>query len=213
MSAGIGFGINVLAGQLPEFLRRYPDIDVLLDLTSKAADLVSDRVDVAIRMGPLPDSSLVAVRLGEMKRVLCAAPTYLLQRGTPQGVAELATHDVIEMPQLDGRPRVWGFTRDGQTAKVCVQPRVCVNDALTINRLVIDGTGIGIMSCYLCAPEIAAGRLVQLLPDWTAPSVGVAMVFPSKRELAPIVRAFVEFMKDANPPGLHWQNNALHVAT
>ncbi len=78
-----------------------------------------------------------------------------------------------------------------------------MNDALTINRLVLDGAGIGIISCYLCAPEIAVGRLVHLLPEWTAPPVGVSMVFPSKRELAPVVRVFVEFMKDANLPGLH----------
>lgn len=211
VSAGIGFGINVLAEQLPEFLRRYPDIDVLLDLTSKAADLINDRVDVAIRLGPLPDSSLVAVRLGEMKQVLFAAPAYLERRGVPQTVAELAAYDAIKMPQLDGRPRLWSFTRDGRTAEICVQPRVCVNDALTISRLITNGAGIGIISCYLCAPEIAMGRLVHLLPEWTAPPVSVSMVFPSKRELAPVVRAFVEFMKDANPPGLHWQNNALHI--
>jgi DNA-binding transcriptional LysR family regulator len=149
VSAGIGFGINVLAEQLPEFLRRYPDVDVLLDLTSKAADLINDRIDVAIRLGPLPNSSLVAVKLGDMTRVLCAAPAYLERRGTSQTVAELAAHDVIEMPQPDGRPRVWSFTKDGQTSKISVEPRVCANDALTINRLVINGAGVGIISCYL----------------------------------------------------------------
>jgi DNA-binding transcriptional LysR family regulator len=209
VSAGIGFAINVLADQLPEFARRHPEVDILLDVTSRNADLVNDPVDVAIRLGPLPDSSLVSVRLGEMRRVLCGAPDYLNRRGMPQTVADLAGHDIIEMPGSDGRPRAWSFTSDERTEEVCVSPRIGVNDALTINRLIISGAGVGIISCYLCAPEIAAGRLVHLLPAWAAPSVGVAIVFPSKRELAPAVRAFVEFMKDANPPGFHWLNNSL----
>jgi len=208
VSAGIGFCVNVLAEQLPDFVRRYPEVDIMLDLTSRMADLVNDRVDIAIRLGPLPDSSLVSVQLGEMKRVLCAAPAYLDRRGTPRTIEELSEHDVIEMPAADGRPRVWSFARNGRTVEVTVAPRVCVNDALTINRLIINGTGIGIMSNYLSAPEIAAGRLVQLLSDWAAPPVGCALVFLSKRELAPAVRAFVDYMKEVNPPGRHWLDNA-----
>ncbi len=77
ISAGIGFGINVLGEQLPEFLKRYPEIDIALDLESRSADLVAESVDIAVRLGPLADSGLVAVRLGEMRRYMCAAPTYL----------------------------------------------------------------------------------------------------------------------------------------
>jgi LysR family transcriptional regulator, regulator for bpeEF and oprC len=207
VSAGIGFGINVLAEQLPLFLQRYPEVDVMLDLTSRTADLVADRVDVAIRFGPLPDSSMVAVRLGEMKRVLCAAPSYLERNAQPRQIEDLLLHDALEMPDSDGRARPWKLSRDGRTRELVVEPRLFVNDALTIHRLVLNGAGIGIISCYLCAPDIGAGRLVQLLPDWSSPPVPVTMVFPSRRELAPTVRAFVDYMRDANPPGLHWQNN------
>ena len=209
VSAGIGFGINVLAEQMPEFLRRHPHIDLALDLTSRSAELISDRIDVAVRLGPLPDSSMMTVRLGEMRRVLCASPAYLDRRGRPRTPDDLAAHDAIEMPGADGRSRSWSFVRGGETVDIEVEPRVSVNDALTIHRLIINGAGLGIVSCYLCAPEIDAGRLVHLLPDWTSPSVGVSLIFPSKRELAPAVRAFVDFMKEANPPGLHWQNNEL----
>ena len=211
LSVGIGFGINVLAEQLPAFLQRYPQVDVLLDLTSRLGELVSEHIDVAIRLGPLPDSSMVSVRLGEMRRVLCASPAYLERRGIPRTPEDLAAHDVIEMPGADGRSRTWSFVRDGKTTEVGVEPRASVNDALTINRLILNGAGLGIISCYLCAPEIHAGRLVHLLPEWTTPAVGVTLLFPSKRELAPAVRAFVDFIKEANPPGLHWQNNELTV--
>lgn len=145
MSVGIGFGINVIADQLPEFLRRYPDVDVLLDLTSRHAELVSDHVDVAIRLGPLEDSSMVAVRLGEMKRMLCASPTYLECNGEPRTLEDLMGHAIIEMPGADGRTRTWSFLRGDRTSDVVVEPRVSVNDALTINRLVLKGAGIGIL--------------------------------------------------------------------
>jgi LysR family transcriptional regulator, regulator for bpeEF and oprC len=209
ISAGIGFGINVLSEQLPAFLERYPRVDLLIDLTSHMSDLVAERVDVAIRFGTLSDSSMVAVRLGEMKRVLCASPAYLHVSGMPQNLDDLATLKSLDMPDADGRARIWRFERDGRTREVSVHARALVNDALTIHRMTVGGAGIAIISCYLCAPDLAEGRLVQLLPEWTAPPITVNMVFPSKRELAPVVRAFVDYMKEANPPGLHWQNNDL----
>jgi len=213
VSAGIGFGIHVLAEQLPAFLQRNPNVDILLDLTSRPVELVSERVDVAIRLGPLEDSSMVAVRLGEIKRVLCASPAYLERKGAPRTLDDLPGHDVIEMPGADGRARTWRFSREGRTREVVVEPRVSVNDALTIKRLVLNGAGIGIISCYLCAPEIKAGHLVHLMPEWTVPAVDVHVIFPSKRELAPPVRSFVDFMKETNSPGLQWQNNELPTRT
>jgi LysR family transcriptional regulator, regulator for bpeEF and oprC len=215
VSAGIGFGINVLSEQLPAFLSKYPRVDVLIDLTSRMSDLIADRVDVAIRFGSLTDSSMVAIRLGEMKRVLCAAPSYLEGKSLPNDLEDLAMLGALEMPDADGRARTWRLERDGLTRDVAVPARALVNDALTIHRMTVGGAGIAIISCYLCAPDIAAGRLIQLLPEWTVPPIAVHMVFPSKRELAPAVRAFVDYMKEVNPPGLHWQNNeipnALHV--
>ncbi len=209
ISAGIGFGINVLAEQLPEFLRRYPDIDIALDLESRAADLVAESVDIAIRLGPLIDSGLVAVRLGEMRRYMCAAPAYLERSGIPMAIEEIAQHDTIDMPGPDGRARSWMFSRGEETRKLEAKPRVCVAEALTIFRLILNGAGIGLISGYLCAPEIDAGRLVRLFPEWSPPPVEVSIVFPSRRELAPAVRAFVDYMKEVSVPGLLWTNDPL----
>lgn len=209
VSAGIGFGINVLADQLPAFLRQYPRVDIDLDLTSRIADLVADRVDVAIRFGDLSDSSMVAVRLGEMKRVLCASPTYLQGQTLPTSIDELPEYDIIEMPGIDRQPRRWSFSKGDLRREIVVPSRVSVNDALSIHRLVLNGAGIGVISCYLCAPDIEAGRLIQLLPDWASATVAVNIVFPSRRELTPSVRAFVDYLKASNPPGMHWQNNEI----
>jgi DNA-binding transcriptional LysR family regulator len=204
ISAGVGFGINVLAEQLPGFLRRYPEIGLALDLESRPADLIAEAVDVAVRLGPLPDSGLVAVKLGEMRRYLCAAPAYLERRGLPKSIEDVVRHDTIDMPGPNGRARPWIFSRGGETIKLDVVPRISVNEALTIYRLALNGAGLGILSGYLCAPEIAADRLIRLFPDWSPPPVEVNLVFPSRRELSPAVRAFVDYMKEVSTPGVLW---------
>ena len=209
VSAGMGFGVNVLAQQLPEFLQRYPQIEIGLDLESRPADLVADAVDVAVRLGPLPESGLVAVRLGQMRRYLCAAPAYVDRRGIPRSIESIAGHDVIAMPAPDGRARPWTFTRGSESIRVDIKPRVSINEALTIHRMVFNGAGLGLLTGYLCRPEIVAGRLVHLFPDWTPPPVEVSLVFPSRRELSPIVRAFVDYMKEVSGPGCLWRDDPL----
>jgi DNA-binding transcriptional LysR family regulator len=201
ISAGMGFGVNVLAEQLPQFLRRYPDITIALDLESRTADLVGEAIDVAVRLGPLRDSGLVAVKLGEMHRYLCAAPAYLQRRGTPKSFDELSHHDTIDMPSPEGRVRPWTFFRGEEMTRMEMTPRVSVNEALTIHRLVMNGAGLGILTGYICGPEIAAGRLVHLFPEWSIASIEVNLVFPSRRELAPAVRVFVDYMKEVNRSG------------
>ena len=209
VNSGIGFGLNVLGYELPTFLARYPHVDITLDLESRAPDLVSEAIDVAVRVGPLQDSSLIAVRLGAMRRYLCAGRSYVERRGTPTSIDALKDHDVIEMPGADGRPRPWVFTQDGKQSRVALHPRVTVNEALTVHRLVLSGAGVGIVSGYLCAPGLADGSLVHLLPDWRLPSVEISLVFPSRRELSPAVRALADFMKEISRPGELWQNDPL----
>ncbi len=209
ISAGIGFGINVLAEQIPVFLRRNPEVRVSLDLCARTADLVSDGIDIAVRMGPMPDSSLIAAHLGTLNRYLCAAPAYLDRRGTPATLQDLADHDVIEMPAANGRTRSWTFSRGKETVVVAIDPRTTVNDALSIHRMAVNGSGLAIISGYLCAPDVAAGRLVRLFPDWSPPAVDVNLVFPSIRELSPVVRAFVDHMREVSGPDQLWLTDPL----
>lgn len=207
ISSGVGFGVNVLAEQLPGFLLRHPEVDIILDLKSEFADLVSEGIDAAIRLGQMPDSSLVRVRLGSMQRYLCASPKYLKRRPAPRSVAAIAEHDAVEMPGSDGRPKSWTFVRGKESAKVEPRARICVNEALTIHRLVVKGVGLGIISGYVCAADIKSGRLVRILPEWSPPPVEVSVVFPTKKELSPNVRAFVDFMKEVTSPGVFWQRD------
>lgn len=209
ISAGMGFGVNVLAEQLPEFMRLYPDIEIALDLESRSADLIAEAVDVAVRLGPLSDSSLVAVKLGEMRRYLCAAPAYLERRGSPSSLADITGHETIDMPGPDGRARQWTFSCGEEILRIETKPRLSVNEALTIHRLVANGAGLGLLSGYICAPQIVQGQLVHLFPDWSPPAVEVSLVFPSRRELSPIVRAFVNYMKRVSGPGALWMKDPM----
>jgi DNA-binding transcriptional LysR family regulator len=195
VTTGVGFGVNVLAQELPEFLVRYPGVTVSLDLSTEKKDLVAD-ADVAIRLGPMPDSGLVSARLRTMTRHLCVSPAYLERRGKPESLEELVDHDIVEMPNAVGRPRIWTFTKDGETKSFELTPRICVNEALAVHRLVTNGAGVGIISGYICQPAFASGQLVPLFPGWSIPPVDVNIVFASKRELSPNVRAFVDFMKE-----------------
>lgn len=211
ISAGIGFGINVLGDLLPGFLDRYPDVQVTLNLSTRTADLVSEGVDCAIRLGPLPDSSLVATQLGVINRYLCASADYVARRGAPATPNDLPAHDTIEMPSPDGRGRPWVFHKEGGSASIQPHPRIFVDEALTIFRLVQNGAGLGVVSAYLCGPEIAAGRIVRLLPEWTCPPLPVSVVFPTRRELRPAVRAFADYLKETSLPGRGWRSDPVPV--
>lgn len=213
VTAGIGFGINVLSHLVPRFMALYPSVEVSVELTSRPVDLIAEGIDVAVRFGPMKDSNLVTTRLASLQRYLCASPQYLAARGVPTTLEKLADHDTVEMPGLDGKPRHWvAVTADGETIKIPLRPRLSVNDPLTIYRMVVSGAGIGCLTGYLCVPDIHTGRLVQLFPHLTIPAAEINLVFPSSKALSPTVRAFVEFMKANASSGLAWPVDSLTCA-
>jgi DNA-binding transcriptional LysR family regulator len=208
VSAGIGFGVHVLGLVLPQFLERYPGIDLTLLLGNRSMDLVSEGIDVAIHMGPLADSQLIASRLGTMERCLCAAPAYLERRGIPCTIDELRGHDRIETPGDTGRPRSWIFINQiGKIVRFEETPRLSVNDTVTIHRLIVNGGGIGVLSGFICEPDFREGRLVRLLPEWKMPALEVSIVFPSSRAVSQAVRAFIDFLKNSPDMEKLWSNS------
>jgi len=212
VSAGLGFGVHVLSLVLPRFLERYPGIEVSLRLGNRSLDLVGDGIDVAIQMGPLADSQLIATRLGTMERFLCAAPAYLERRGIPCTIEELRDHDRIETPGDGGRPRSWVFVNEiGETVRFEEKPRLSTNDTVTIHRLMVNGGGIGVLSGFICVPDLREGRLVRLLPEWKMPALEVSIVFPSGRALSRTVRAFIDFLKHSPDMGKLWLDSGLYA--
>lgn len=206
ITAGIGFGHHVLGQVIPQFLDRYPLVQVALDLTSQNIDLVASNVDVAVRMGPLPDSQLVATRLGSIPRVLCCSPSYIARRGLPKSADELCNHDIIEMPGANGRPRAWTLMDiAGEPVKIEFRPRATVNDTMTMHRFTLQGAGVACLPKYMSTDDLQTGRLIELLPNLRPVAVEVSVVFPSSRELAPTVRAFVDFLRSSTASNSLWE--------
>jgi DNA-binding transcriptional LysR family regulator len=205
LTAGIGFGIEVLTELLPEFSLAYPDVAITLDLTSDTVDLLAEQVDVAFRMGALVDSSLLATRLGTIGCQLCAAPSYLERRGVPRSTEELAGHDLLAIPRPDGLPRRWTFQdARGNQSIIDMSPRLTANDPHAIYQMALNGAGIAAVANYLAASDLERGRLVRVLPEWSVPSVDVSLVLPGGRERSPATRAFVAFIRQRLVGNSRW---------
>jgi len=196
ISAGIGFGLEVLTELVPVFGSKLPEIEIMLDLTSRTVDLVAEQVDAAFRMGPMADSSLIAIRLGSIACELCAAPSYLERRGWPKTIDELRAHDLLAIPRPDNLPRRWCLLDKNERKHEFDAPvRLSSNDPKALHRMVLHGAGITASASYMARPDIERGNLVRLLPEYTLPSVDVCLVMPASRERSPAVRVFIDFIK------------------
>jgi LysR family transcriptional regulator, regulator for bpeEF and oprC len=192
MTVPLEFGLIAAFDWVRELLLKYPELAIEVDSSSRIVDLVHEGYDLAIRIGPLPDSRLVARRLGELHYALYASPAYLQRRGTPQTPAELAQHALIAFAP-GGKPAPLRLQRVGDAVEVVdVLPRLRVDSRYAQRDAVLAGLGIAENLCLIAEPEVAAGRLARVMPTWSRTPVPVHAVFPSHRFLTPKVRAFVE---------------------
>lgn len=190
----IPFGTMFVAPAIPEFIARNPDLIVDLSFTDGIVDLVAEKTDVAIRMGNLPDSGLIARKLGQSRRVVCASPDYLARRGSPETPADLAYHDCLTFNFRRARPS-WPFRSDGRDIAQPVKGSVVVNNGETMKQMVLAGAGIARVGLFHVADEIAAGRLIPLLEDSNPGDLElVHAVYVGGGPLPHRVRAFIEHM-------------------
>jgi DNA-binding transcriptional LysR family regulator len=194
MHTGVAFGLHQLARVLPEFLDHYPEIRLDLTVTDREVDLVEEGVDLAIRMGPLAESSLHARRICDLERVICAAPRYLKRHGTPRTPDDLARHNCIWITTLPALRR-WPFdTPDGQRL-VEVSGNVVANNAETMLQLALMGVGIVRLVDALVGEPIGKGELVPILTDCHhVEPVPLYAVYPHGRQRSPKVTAMVNFL-------------------
>ena len=186
------FATQFLAPHLAAFHALYPDVAIDLDLTSRRVDLLTERLDVALRIGPLDDSTLIARRLAALRVGLFASPTYLARRGRPRSPAELSRHDCLT---LDSRPggTPWTLLRGLRSETVAVSGPFSGSGMALLRRLAIDGAGIVAVDAALVQADLAAGALEPTLPAWSFPPVPIHALMPSR--LAPAkTRAFVDFL-------------------
>jgi DNA-binding transcriptional LysR family regulator len=192
VTAPIVFG-RVHVGPLAvEFLRTYPEIDLRLRLADHLLHLTEDRIDVAVRIGVLGDSSLVATPVGEIRRVACASPAYFASRGVPHSPDELARHDCITFEGI-ASPRAWTFA-GARGSAVAVRSRLAVNDAEAAVDAAVAGLGVAHLLSYQAAEAVRNGTLVLTLEDFAPPPVPVHIVHAGGRPLPQKVRAFLDFL-------------------
>ncbi len=187
VSAGVSFAQEQLHATMPRFLTRYPAVEVELVLSDRHVDLVGEGIDVALRVGRLPDSSLFARRIAPCSHVVCAAESYLEARGTPRTVDDLAAHDCIIDTNL---PRGWRFVRDGQPAPIREDGRYRVNSAHGACSAAVAGLGLAYLPAFVAGPSLHRGALVAL-PHLRAVDLHLYAVYPQARYLSSGVRAFI----------------------
>ena len=193
VTASVEFGVAVLSPLLAEFAQHQPAVDLEVVLTSRTVDLVYEGFDLAVWVGPLPDPSLATRRLGALRYGLYASPAYLARAGRPHYAHELSEHPALQFV-AHRRSAHWILSDGAQTLEVPIQPRLCANNHWVLRDAAVAGLGIAFCAELSAEPEVRAGRLERLLPEWGAPEIPVHAVFPSERFLAPRVRACVDFL-------------------
>jgi DNA-binding transcriptional LysR family regulator len=191
VSAPVAF--SLLGPIVAEYLRLQPEVELELVCTDRRVDLVEERYDLALRAGETPDSSLVARPLGSVRRVLVAAPSVVSRLGRIRQLSDLE-----RSPCLAFAPEgnTWELTSGAKTAALDVRPRLTVNDYEMLCSVARSGFGIALVPDYLCADDLAAGRLARVLESWSAPEVPVFALYPSARHLAPTVASFLELLRE-----------------
>jgi DNA-binding transcriptional LysR family regulator len=192
ISAPVVLGRLHLQPVLAEFLAAFPEVDVQLGLRDQTVNLLEEQVDVALRIGALADSSLIAVRVGEIRRVMCASPAYLKSRGTPKSPDDLSTHDCISYPPIQS-PNIWRFQRDQTEYAVPVRSRLVVSNTESAYDAACDGIGIAVVFSYHVADAIGSGQLTPLLGDFQPAPQPVNFVYSPNRFMPVKLRAFLDF--------------------
>jgi len=202
MNVGTAFGTYALVPALPEFQARYPEIELEISLTDRVVDLMDAGADLAIRLGPITDSHLVARKLADFTRVVSASPEYIARHGTPKSPDDLAHHNCLTIAGIAGQ-KEWPFAAPDGVRDVPVRGNITVNNAETLYELALLGLGIIRLSDIIVGPAIRDGRLVPLLMDSHRPeALPLYAVYAAARHRPLKIGAMIDFLleKCADPP-------------
>ncbi|MCD0503395.1 LysR family transcriptional regulator [Bordetella petrii] len=193
-------GRAMVVPRLAEFEARYPDIELVLGLSDRPADLIYEGIDCAIRSGALADSTLVARSLGRLAWLTCASPRYLARHGEPDSVASLHAHRVVNyLSNATGRPADWRFRVDGEEVSMVLPSRYAVNETEAYLHCGLEGLGLIQLSELAASVYLRSGRLREVLADARCEPVPISIVYPQARATA-AVKAFVEWMVEIARP-------------
>ena len=208
VTAPAGFGRRHVAPLVPRFIALHPDVNVSLNLSDRVVDIVNEGYDCAVRVGDLPDSSLVSVRMADNRRLCVATPAYLKRAGTPQHPGELARHECLTLTSDASQTRGWAFSVDGEVIHLRPGGRADCSDGQVLHDWCAAGLGIAWRSTWEVEDEITSGRLVSVLDGFAAPPNGIYAVFPQRKHLPLRVRLWIDFLKHTYGDASYWQSAA-----
>lgn len=189
ITAPVSYGESRIAPLVNDFMLRYPQLEITLTLTNQLLDLVHDGFDLAIRLGHLKDSTLVARKLAERVPYVCASPAYAARHGIPERLSDLGPHTC-----LVGNSDEWHFTLQGQPHTLRVRGQLQCNSGHALLDAALKGIGIIQLPDYYVHPHLASGELVELLPELRATAEGIWALYPQNRHLSPKVRLLVDYL-------------------
>lgn len=193
VTSPVSVGERVLAPLIRSFMDAYPEVQIELLLEDSFTDMVKEGIDVGVRVGWLPDSGLRARKLGDVPRMICASPDYLARHGTPSTPEELAEHDWVIFTLLPS-PQHLTLNRNKETRTVALRGKARTNNSSAARALMLEGVGIGVLSDFLVAEDIWAGRLVLLLPEYRVPDAGIYAVYQPHKTPQPKIRHFIDHL-------------------
>lgn len=192
----LSYGQHRLAGIIGDYTQAYPQVHLDISLSDRKVDLVDEGFDLAIRIGAMPQSDLVARKIGGVRSMVCAAPAYLEKHGAPRTPADLATHACLGYT-LTGTGTEWRLEGPDRTVAIPISGPIRADNGDIIRLAALRGAGIVFQPQFIIGDDVDAGRLVRVLPDWQSVELGVYAVYPSRKHLSAKVRTFVDFLVNA----------------
>jgi DNA-binding transcriptional LysR family regulator len=204
ITAPAGFGRRHVAPLVPAFAAQHPEVSLSLNLSDRVVDIVNEGFDCAVRVGDLPDSSLISVRLADNRRLCVAAPAYLEKAGTPQTPAELMKHQCLTLSSDASQTRGWAFKVDNEVLHLRPSGRLDCSDGQVLHDWCLRGLGLAWRSTWEVEADVAAGRLNVVLDKFAAAPNGIYAVFPSAKHLPLRVRLWIDFIKHSYGDPKYW---------
>ncbi|MDP4609482.1 MAG: LysR family transcriptional regulator [Burkholderiaceae bacterium] len=216
ITAPAGFGRAYVATLAPQFRELHPDVTITLNLSDRVVDIAGEGFDCAVRVGNMPDSSLVSVRLADNRRLCVATPGYIKKHGRPRTPQDLARFDCLTLSSDASQTRGWAFQvpqsgGSGETEIVHLKPGgpLDCSDGQVLHEWCLAGWGIAWRSTWEVEADLAAGRLVTVLDEFAAPPNGIFAVFPQRKHLALRVRLWIDFLKHHYAQPDFWKNQTV----
>lgn len=189
----VSFGQRHIAPALPEFLNRYPAIDLDLSFSDRYVDVLEESIDVAVRIGQLQDSQLIVRKLAPNRRVLCASPAYFQQYGSPQSPKELEQHSCLNFSRL-ATGDIWHFSRQNQKIAVPIKGKVRADNGEALYQAALGGCGIALLATFIVGDALKNGRLKTVLDEWKSPNTDIFAVLGVGRYIPSKTQVFVDFL-------------------